>query len=216
MPDLINDTVPEPTPEPAKPAEPAATTPEPEVKSPSFKPEEIAAMQEDASLYRTIKADPKLSTMVLDYLKQQGVAPDGTPAKQQSEDDVRKELAQLKETMRDYITQQQIKEFRSSVPDFDQVRGDMAKVLQAHPTLDLQTAYRLVKAGSAASTPPAPAKSSKLEVPEGKATGRADNENDELKRIQEKIMDSKATPRTSDYLDLAMKYAYSKAQESEE
>lgn len=215
MPDLItDDAVPNSTPEPETKVE--APAPSPEVQVPSFKPEEIAALQEDASLYRTIKADPKLGSMVLDYLKQQGVSPDGTPAPKQSEDDLRKELAQLKETMRDYISQQQIKEFRTTVPDFDQVRGEMAKVLQAHPTLDLQTAYRLVKAGSTASPSPAPAKSSKLEVPEGKATGRADSEEDELKRIQEKIMDTKATPRTSDYLDLAMKYALNKAQVSEE
>lgn len=186
--------------------------------------EEFNSLQERAGRYDFIANDAELATKVVEHVKGKtgriGTQPtNNQPVPQQSatqsvDPTVQQLLAENKQ-LAQRTARLEIENFKARHSDFDNVKDEMARVVNKYPGISIEDAYSLAKSakpqsqqGSVRETPTTPTAETNRSV--GNIA-----ENNTLEEIERRINDRKSTPSFDQALDLAFAGAKLKAQQGE-
>lgn len=181
---------------------------------------EYDAMAQKVANYDLIANDPELAPKIMDHYRAKTGKPRTTPKPNDQEESVKPQLRDdTDERFRAMSRRQaelELKLFRKEHPDFDQHKESMAKMLQRHPTMDLEEAYNLSK-GSSSKPEQRSEQPKATATTETNQTAANDDSSDDFDEIEKRINDPKATPHLDDAISLAWKASKLKAgQETEE
>lgn len=197
---------------PADPDTQTADTPE---QAPAAT-EELEILREKGRVLDTIEADPKLTALIQDYVRNSkyGIAPTAiqtpaTPATPGATPNtelaaLRAETDSLKQMLRQVRAEQVVSEFARDNPDFVAMKSDVGNLLRQHPTMSLPEAYAYVKSTKAAPT----SKGRPSAIPEGAPVTRKSTGRPSIADAIQEMHNPKSAPKTFDEaFDLAIKHA---------
>lgn len=133
------------------PDEPKSEAPEPEAPKEDWKAkyDELAQQHEDmAKAVRMIEGEPELAQHILDYFARKHGGEQPEPSISDSENSNGSKETALARQVQQLQATIAVMEFRTRVPDFEQVREKMAAEINRNPNLTLDDAYQLAKAKS--------------------------------------------------------------------
>ena len=179
---------------------------------------EYDSLMQKVANYDLIANDPDLAPKIVDHYRAKAGQARETPKPKSKEEvnkpDVNMEYEDRFKAMSRRQAELEIRLFKKDHPDFDSHKDTMAKLLQRHPTMDLEEAYNLSKGSS--SKPEQRSEKPKAEATAETNQTAAEESSDDFSDAEKRINDPKATPHMDDVIDLAWKAAKSKAgQESE-
>jgi len=202
---------------PAPPVVPSGNPPAaPQAQQKTLSMEEWNALQEKASRYDYIANDTELATKLVDHVKsktgQISTRPtNNQPAQQQgATPSVDPTINQLREENRLLAQRQartEIELFKAKHSDFDQVKDEMARVVNKYPGISIDDAYSLAKSAKQQSSPAPVRENPATPTTETNRSAGQIAGNQSLEDIKRRINDQKATPRFDDAIDLAFQAA---------
>lgn len=178
---------------------------------PGLTPEQLQELQEKSRVYDIIDNDPRLSQMVMDYVRNKnGVAPEDPIESANVPDSpdfkaLKKELELMKQGQRQLLAMLSIRDFEAANPDFKEIKQDVGQLLKRHPSFTLQEAYDHVKATRAGRNTPAPA--APTAAAEGPSRVRPSRGLEDLATIQKKVANRKSVESFDDAFRMAWEYA---------
>lgn len=175
---------------------------------------EYDAMMQKVANYDLIANDPELAPKIMDHYRGKTGKTRETPKPKNQEENekpqVNTELDERVKAMSRRQAELEIKLFRKEHPDFDTHKEGMAKLLQRHPTMDLEEAYNLSK-GSSSKPEQRSEERKAVATTETNQTAATEESSDSFEDVEKRINDPKATPHLDDAITLAFQAAKMKA-----
>lgn len=176
--------------------------------------EEYTALAEKARIFDMIDADPELVAHISTHVRRKTIGAPGpapttqTPARQEATQNVdptvnelRSQVAALSSAVRQMVAQNQVNEFATRNPDFNNLRDKVGELMRKHPTLSIDEAYQFVQRATATQTNQVSRTTPALSET---STGRGEPVD---KSALADILDQKATPSFDDAFDKALALA---------
>jgi hypothetical protein len=179
---------------------------------------EYDAVMQKVANYDLIANDPELAPKIMDHYRAKTGKARETPKPKDTEENVKPqptvEIDDRFKAMARRQAELELKLFKKEHPDFDTHKDTMAKLLQRHPTMELEEAYSLSK-GSSSKPEQRPEKPKAEATAETNQTAAETESSNELEDVEKRINDPKATPHMDDAIALAYAAAKNKSGQEE-
>lgn len=173
---------------------------------------EYDTLMQKVANYDLIATDPELATKVMDHFRAKTGKVAETP-KPQPKNIVKESNPEIEDRFMSMSRRQaelEIKLFQKDHPDFEQHKDAMAKLLQRHPTMDLEEAYNFSK-GSSSKPEQKSSQQTAVATTETNKTAAIPESSNAFSDVEKRINDPKATPHLDDAIAAAWEFAKNSA-----